>query len=134
MPYPIPSVRVHPNTAGLSPTVPQVTPAYAQRCNIEFSKLAARGITLLVAAGDSGAGCSSTGYVPTFPATSPWTTTVGGTEGGLRFVFASPLIVSAAAMSTAVRMKRPKLRVVRNWIVDQDRGSLLAFCRADDAI
>ena len=41
----------------------------------------ARGITLLVAAGDSGAGCSATGYVPTFPATSPWSTAVGGTDG-----------------------------------------------------
>lgn len=58
-----------------------VTPSYAQRTNVEFMKAAARGVSLLAAAGDSGAGCSTTGYVPTFPASSPWITAVGGLEG-----------------------------------------------------
>jgi|EP00966_Prymnesium_polylepis_P185914 tripeptidyl-peptidase I len=57
-------------------------PAYAVRSNAEFAKAAARGISLLAAAGDSGAGCATTGYVPTFPASSPWITAVGGLQGG----------------------------------------------------
>jgi len=60
-----------------------VTRAYAQRCNVEFSKAAARGISLLAAAGDAGAGCATSGYVPTFPASSPWITAVGGLQGGV---------------------------------------------------
>jgi tripeptidyl-peptidase-1 len=59
-----------------------VVASFAQRCNVEFQKAGARGITLLAAAGDSGAGCASGRYVPTFPASSPWITAVGGLQGG----------------------------------------------------
>ena len=58
-----------------------VSRTYASRCNIEFQKAGARGISLLVSSGDSGAGCASTGFVPTFPASSPWVTAVGGVTG-----------------------------------------------------
>jgi len=59
-----------------------VTEAYALRTSTEFQKAGARGITLLAASGDSGAGCSAGAYVPTFPASSPWITGVGGLSGG----------------------------------------------------
>nr|KAF6468369.1 tripeptidyl peptidase 1 [Rousettus aegyptiacus] len=57
---------------------------YIQRVNTEFMKAAARGLTLLFASGDSGAGCWSTSgrhqFRPSFPASSPYVTTVGGTS------------------------------------------------------
>merc|ERR1711907_701443 len=54
------------------------------RVNTEFQKLGARGITVLVASGDDGAGCSKTGqaFGPQFPSSSPYVTTVGGTDMG----------------------------------------------------
>ena len=40
-----------------------------------------RGISVLIASGDSGAGCDdkSTAFVPNFPTSSPYATAVGGT-------------------------------------------------------
>lgn len=63
------------------------TTDYMQRVSTELSKLAARGVTVLVASGDNGAGGNCTGpngeiTSPDFPATSPWVTTVGGVIGG----------------------------------------------------
>jgi len=62
-----------------------VSRAYGERVNTELAKLGARGVSVMVASGDSGAGgnCTSSGeFSPDFPATSPWITTVGGLEGG----------------------------------------------------
>ena len=59
-----------------------VTDDYALRCQTEFMKAGARGITLLAASGDGGVGCSSMGFVPTFPASCPYVTAVGATTGG----------------------------------------------------
>jgi tripeptidyl-peptidase-1 len=50
---------------------------YAKRCNVEFQKAGLRGISLLFASGDSGAGgnCTSSGrLVPNFPVGSPYVT------------------------------------------------------------
>lgn len=55
---------------------------YALRCATEFQKAGLRGISLLAASGDSGAGCDTEAYVPTFPADCPWVTGVGGLQGG----------------------------------------------------
>jgi tripeptidyl-peptidase-1 len=51
-------------------------------CNL-FSQLGARGVSILVASGDSGVGttCSSKTFDTSFPAGCPWVTTVGGTTG-----------------------------------------------------
>ncbi len=54
-------------------------------CNL-FSQLGARGVSVLVASGDSGVGsdCSANGspfFTTSFPAGCPWVTTVGGTTG-----------------------------------------------------
>ncbi|NWI15542.1 TPP1 peptidase, partial [Crypturellus soui] len=59
--------------------------AYLQRVNVELMKAAARGLTVLFASGDDGAGCRrlSAGnhtFRPSFPASSPYVTTVGGTS------------------------------------------------------
>jgi len=58
---------------------------YAMRINVEFQKLGTRGVSIMVASGDNGAGgnCSSTGRMsPDFPSGSPWVTAVGGVTGG----------------------------------------------------
>ncbi|KAM9341285.1 LOW QUALITY PROTEIN: tripeptidyl-peptidase 1 [Symphorus nematophorus] len=59
--------------------------AYMNRINTEFMKAGVRGISLLFASGDSGAGCKHLGkgqnsFRPSFPASSPYVTTVGGTS------------------------------------------------------
>ncbi|MEQ2158939.1 polynucleotide 3'-phosphatase [Goodea atripinnis] len=59
--------------------------AYMTRINTEFMKAGVRGISLLFASGDSGAGCRHLGkdqntFRPSFPASSPYVTTVGGTS------------------------------------------------------
>ncbi|XP_046853613.1 tripeptidyl-peptidase 1-like [Xenia sp. Carnegie-2017] len=52
---------------------------YMQRINVEFMKAGARGITMLFASGDSGAGCHEKMFRPNFPCSSPYVTAVGGT-------------------------------------------------------
>lgn len=59
---------------------------YAKRTNIEFIKLGLRGITLVASSGDAGAPgrtneqCSDDNVLnPSFPASSPWVLSVGGT-------------------------------------------------------
>jgi tripeptidyl-peptidase-1 len=51
--------------------------------NTEAMKLGLRGITIVAATGDNGAlsSSSSCNYVPTFPASSPYVTAVGATQG-----------------------------------------------------
>ncbi|NP_001084555.1 tripeptidyl peptidase I L homeolog precursor [Xenopus laevis] len=59
--------------------------AFMQRINVEFMKAASRGLTILFASGDDGAGCRHVAegkntFRPSFPASSPYVTTVGGTS------------------------------------------------------
>ncbi|KFQ29592.1 Tripeptidyl-peptidase 1, partial [Merops nubicus] len=68
--------------------------AYMERVNVEFMKAAARGLTILFASGDDGAGCRKVPsgnhtFRPSFPASSPYVTTVGGTS------FKNPFLVTA---------------------------------------
>uniref|UniRef100_A0A8C4V479 Tripeptidyl-peptidase 1 n=1 Tax=Falco tinnunculus TaxID=100819 RepID=A0A8C4V479_FALTI len=68
--------------------------AYMERINVEFMKAAARGLTILFASGDDGAGCrrvrsGNHTFRPSFPASSPYVTTVGGTS------FKNPFLVTA---------------------------------------
>ena len=55
--------------------------AYMDRTNQEFQKQGVRGISILFASGDSGAGCHNGVFRPDYPASSPYVTAVGGTEG-----------------------------------------------------
>lgn len=53
---------------------------YRDRLDTEFQKLGARGISVIFASGDSGTGCFLCGeYLPSFPATSIYVTSVGAT-------------------------------------------------------
>jgi tripeptidyl-peptidase-1 len=55
--------------------------SYKDRLNTEFQKAGARGISIIFASGDSGTGCSACYYFePSFPATSPYVTSVGATR------------------------------------------------------
>lgn len=55
--------------------------SYKNRLNTEFQKLGARGLSIIFASGDSGTGCSTCFYFePSFPATSPYVTSVGATR------------------------------------------------------
>jgi tripeptidyl-peptidase-1 len=62
---------------------PTVNYNYAVRMNVEFQKAGVRGISMLFSSGDGGvSGGQSqqcTTFIPTFPAGSPWVTSVGGT-------------------------------------------------------
>lgn len=56
--------------------------------NTEMQKLGVRGVTVMVASGDDGVGnfgaandATQCGYFPSFPATSPYVTAVGATQG-----------------------------------------------------
>jgi len=59
---------------------------YVQRVNTEFQKIGVRGVSLICASGDSGANgrtdplCVETKLNPTFPAASPYITSVGATQ------------------------------------------------------
>eukprot|EP00794_Sanderia_malayensis_P007198 gene7198-8004_t len=52
---------------------------YMQRVSVEFMKAGTRGISILFASGDNGAGCKNEKFSPNFPASSPYVTAVGGT-------------------------------------------------------
>ena len=96
------------------------------RVSDEFAKMGVRGISLLFASGDSGAGCDTTGkaFAPSFPASSPYVTAVGGTAlsradgedasyisgGGFSNVFARPAYQAArvtAFLANATKLPRP---------------------------
>jgi len=68
------------NSASYSDKERTVDPDYMKRINVEFMKAGARGLTLLFASGDDGAGCQENKrFEPQWPSTSPYVTTVGGT-------------------------------------------------------
>jgi tripeptidyl-peptidase-1 len=65
------------------------TDSYRSRLNNEFMKLGARGLSIIFASGDDGAGCQGDGvtaqscdctFYPSFPATCPYVTTIGATR------------------------------------------------------
>ncbi|XP_069772464.1 tripeptidyl-peptidase 1 isoform X2 [Narcine bancroftii] len=101
--------------------------AYLKRINNEFMKAGVRGLSILFASGDAGAGCREirkgvNTFRPSFPASSPYVTTVGGTSfknpfqitsevtdsisgGGFSNVFKMPNYQAAAVKSYLKRMK-----------------------------
>jgi len=80
---------VHSVSYGEQGDYPSIT--YRDRLNGDFQALGTRGISIVFASGDSGAGCGGSGNVeldfaacdcsfyPSFPATSPYVTSVGAT-------------------------------------------------------
>jgi len=89
-----------------------VDEGYAVRIGVEFQKAGVRGISILFASGDGGVagsqGDACTVFIPTFPASCPWVTGVGGTMqdtpevaayfsgGGFANYFAAPDYQTAA--------------------------------------
>ena len=76
------------NSVSYGATEAQITKAYGtsyiSRTNAEFLKLCTRGVTVVIASGDAGAtndghGTSECTVMPTFPASSPWVTSVSAT-------------------------------------------------------
>ena len=72
----------------LEPELLIMDPTYVSSFDHEAMKLGLRGVTLVVASGDDGVGSFMVregtlfcGYTPSFPATSPYVTAVGGTQG-----------------------------------------------------
>ena len=57
--------------------------AYKARLSMEFQKFGISGRSVLVAAGDNGVGCADGTFAPDWPTSSPFVTSVGGTESGL---------------------------------------------------
>ena len=53
--------------------------SFKTRVNIEFQKFGVSGRTVLFSSGDSGTGCHNEKYVPNWPTSSPYVTSVGGT-------------------------------------------------------
>ena len=90
---------------------------YVQRTNIEFMKITARGVTIVVASGDSGSpgrtneGCESknltTGWNninPVFPGGSPWVLTVGATylvNNNNKFNYTTPICSNTTGVTCA---------------------------------
>jgi tripeptidyl-peptidase-1 len=76
---------VHSLSYGWQANLDQLQCTSAQVADIEadFTKLAARGIAVMVASGDAGSGASdgpNTTLYPSWPASSPWVTAVGATR------------------------------------------------------
>jgi tripeptidyl-peptidase-1 len=114
------------NNQAVTPTVTSVSygdyenslsTSYMTKCNVEFAKAGVRGMTLLFASGDSGVGCdnSCAVFVPNWPASSPYVTSVGGvmldstspfqvegdsiSSGGFSNVFSTPTYQTQAVQN-----------------------------------
>jgi tripeptidyl-peptidase-1 len=72
--------------------IQQSSADYMDACNAQFMKLGARGVSILFASGDqgvwgrSGRGFRAKAFHPDFPASSPYVTSVGGTDFATRSV------------------------------------------------
>ncbi|XP_034615097.1 tripeptidyl-peptidase 1 isoform X2 [Trachemys scripta elegans] len=97
--------------------------AYMERVNVEFMKAAARGLTVLFASGDAGAGCrklagGSHTFRPSFPASSPYVTTVGGTafKNPFRVTWEVTDYISGGGFSNVFPMPDYQAAAVRNFL------------------
>uniref|UniRef100_A0A452I275 Tripeptidyl-peptidase 1 n=1 Tax=Gopherus agassizii TaxID=38772 RepID=A0A452I275_9SAUR len=97
--------------------------AYMERLNVEFMKAAARGLTVLFASGDAGAGCrklagGSHTFRPSFPASSPYVTTVGGTafKNPFRVTWEVTDYISGGGFSNVFPMPDYQAAAVRNFL------------------
>jgi len=83
-----------------------VDSSYASRVNVELQKAGARGLTIIESSGDGGVSGTAPkkncpkGFMATFPATSPFVTSVGGTGGPAHAETASTHFPSGGGFST----------------------------------
>lgn len=97
--------------------------AYMTRINTEFMKAGVRGISLLFASGDSGAGCrhvakEENSFRPSFPASSPYVTTVGGTsfKNPFKMTYEVTDYISGGGFSNVFKMPDYQASAVDNYI------------------
>ncbi|KAJ7320198.1 hypothetical protein JRQ81_019709 [Phrynocephalus forsythii] len=97
--------------------------AYMERVNVEFQKAAVRGISILFASGDSGAGCRTVrpgkhAFRPSFPASSPYVTTVGGTSFQHPFQVSAEVTdyISGGGFSNVFPMPSYQTAAVKNFL------------------
>ncbi|KAJ1121099.1 hypothetical protein NDU88_009227 [Pleurodeles waltl] len=97
--------------------------AYMERINVEFMKAGARGLTVLFASGDSGAGCwheekGTNVFRPSFPASSPYVTTVGGTSFKNPFLLTYEVTdyISGGGFSNIFPMPDYQVSAVKNYL------------------
>jgi len=84
-----------------------VDASYAERVNVELQKAGARGLSIVESSGDGGVAgiaprtsCPGGKFMATFPATSPYVTSVGGTGGAAGAETASTHYPSGGGFST----------------------------------
>ncbi|XP_056332577.1 tripeptidyl-peptidase 1 [Danio aesculapii] len=97
--------------------------AYMNRINIEFMKAGLRGISMLFASGDSGAGCrhltkERNTFRPSFPASSPYVTTVGGTsfQNPFKLSYEVTDYISGGGFSNVFPMPNYQVDAVRAYL------------------
>lgn len=91
-------------------------PNYLDRTNQDLMKIALSGRTVLVASGDNGVGCyNRTQYMPEFPSSSPYVTTVGGTVRTTAGSVTWPR--SGGGFSNHFRMPRYQKGVVMDYLL-----------------
>ncbi|KAF7662662.1 hypothetical protein LDENG_00231180 [Lucifuga dentata] len=97
--------------------------AYMMRINTEFMKAGVRGISLLFASGDSGAGCrhltkGQNSFRPSFPASSPYVTTVGGTsfKNPFKVTYEVTDYISGGGFSNVFKMPDYQASAVDNYL------------------
>ena len=89
---------------------------YMQRTNQEFQKQGLRGMSLLFASGDAGANCKNGVLYPFFPASSPYVTTVGGTEGLLSYGTEKAAQLSSGGFSNVFGRPAYQSEVVAHYL------------------
>ncbi|XP_005992751.1 tripeptidyl-peptidase 1 isoform X1 [Latimeria chalumnae] len=97
--------------------------AYMERVNVEFMKAGVRGATILFASGDAGAGCRKVRkdvnvFRPSFPASSPYVTTVGGTslENPFQITYEVTDYISGGGFSNVFPMPDYQTHAVKNYL------------------
>ena len=97
--------------------------AYTRTVCDRFAELGARGVSVLVSSGDGGPGdgCmtndgrNTTRFMPQFPSSCPWVTTVGGTYG---YPEEEAVVLSGGGFSERFARPRWQDEAVKRWLKD----------------
>lgn len=100
---------------------------YMTRTNQEFQKQGLRGMSLLFASGDAGANCKQGTLYPFFPASSPYVTTVGGTEGFLAVGTEKAALLSSGGFSNVFPRPSYQAADVANYLSTGPKIPTAAF-------
>lgn len=92
---------------------------YMKRINTEFQKAGVRGLSMLFASGDDGANCiGNKRFRPSFPASSPFVTTVGGTAFVNPFTESAEYAygISGGGFSNVFKQQSYQTAIVENYL------------------